>query len=96
MVFPTSHINSPASMYGHTFIKISSSKDTPLISNAINYAAKTDEKNGLIFAFQGIFGGYEGRYSILPYYEKLKEYNNLEQRDVWEYDLNLNERRLEN
>jgi hypothetical protein len=94
LVFPTSHINSPASMYGHTFIKISSSKDTPLISNAINYAAKTDEKNGLIFAFQGIFGGYEGRYSILPYYEKLKEYNNLEQRDVWEYDLNLNEEEI--
>lgn len=94
LVFPTSHINSPASMYGHTFLKISSSKDTPLISNAINYAAKTDEKNGLIFAFQGIFGGYEGRYSILPYYEKLKEYNNLEQRDVWEYDLNLNQEEI--
>ena len=94
LVFPTSHINSPASMYGHTFLKISSNKDTPLISNAINYAAKTDEKNGLIFAYQGLFGGYEGRYSILPYYEKIKEYNNLEQRDVWEYDLNLNEQEI--
>lgn len=94
LVFPTSHINSPASMYGHTFIKISSNKETPLISNAINYAAKTDEKNGLVFAFKGLFGGYEGRYSILPYYEKLKEYNNLEQRDVWEYDLNLNEKEI--
>ncbi|WP_198305429.1 DUF4105 domain-containing protein [Arcobacter vandammei] len=91
LVFPTSHINSPASMYGHTFLKISSDKNTPLISNAINYAAKTDEKNGLIYAYKGLFGEYEGRYSILPYYEKIKEYNNLEQRDVWEYDLNLNE-----
>jgi hypothetical protein len=91
LVFPTSHINSPASMYGHTFLRVSSDKNTPLISNAINYAAKTDEKNGLVFAYQGIFGGYEGRYSILPYYEKIKEYNNLEQRDVWEYDLNLNQ-----
>ena len=27
LVFPTSHINSPASMYGHTFLKISSIKD---------------------------------------------------------------------
>lgn len=89
MVFPTAHINSPASMYGHTFFKVDSDKETPLLSNAINYAAKTDEKNGLIFAYNGLFGGYEGRYSILPYYEKLKEYNNLEQRDVWEYDLNL-------
>lgn len=95
MVFPTAHINSPASMYGHTFLKVGADKETPLISNAINYAAKTDEKNGLIFAYNGLFGGYEGRYSILPYYEKIKEYNNLEQRDVWEYELNLTQEEID-
>lgn len=95
LVFPTAHINSPASMYGHTFIKASSQIDTPLISNALNYAAKTDEQNGFIYAFKGVFGGYEGRYSILPYYEKIKEYNNLEQRDIWEYDLNLNQEEID-
>ncbi len=89
MVFPTAHINSPASMYGHTFIRISSNEETPLISNAVNYAAATTDTNGLIFAYKGLFGEYEGRYSILPYYEKIKEYNNLEQRDIWEYDLDL-------
>ena len=91
MVFPTAHINSPASMYGHTFLRVSSDKDTALISNAINYAGKTNDTNGLVFAYKGLFGEYEGRYSILPYYEKIKEYNSLEQRDIWEYDLDLNE-----
>ncbi|MBP7769622.1 MAG: DUF4105 domain-containing protein [Aliarcobacter sp.] len=91
MVFPTAHINSPASMYGHTFLRVSSDDNTALISNAINYAAKTNETNGLIFAYKGLTGFYEGRYSILPYYEKIKEYNNLEQRDIWEYDLDLNQ-----
>ena len=94
MVFPTAHINSPASMYGHTFLRVSSNKDTPLISNAINFAAKTDDTNGLIFAYKGLFGEYEGRYSILPYYEKIKEYNNLEQRDIWEYDLDLTQEEI--
>jgi hypothetical protein len=94
LVFPTAHINSPASMYGHTFLNISSNNDTPLISNAVNYAAKTDETNGLIFAYRGLFGKYEGRYSILPYYEKIKEYNNLEQRDIWEYDLDLTQEEI--
>ena len=89
IVFPTAHINSPASMYGHTFLRVSSNEETPLISNAVNFAAKTDDTNGLIFAYKGLFGEYEGRYSILPYYEKIKEYNNLEQRDIWEYDLDL-------
>lgn len=95
LVFPASHINSPASMYGHTFLKVSSDKENPLLSSAINYAANTNEKNGLTFAFKGIFGGYEGRYTILPYYEKLKTYNNIEQRDVWEYNLDFSQEEVD-
>ena len=90
LVFPTAHINSPASMFGHTFLRIDSSMDSKLMSYAINYAAQTDETNGITFAYKGLFGGYLGFYSMLPYYEKLKEYRDSESRDVWEYDLNLN------
>lgn len=89
LVFPTAHINSPASMFGHTFLRIDSSMDSKLMSYAINYAAQTDETNGITFAYKGLFGGYLGFYSMLPYYEKLKEYRDSESRDVWEYDLNL-------
>lgn len=89
LVFPSAHINSPASMFGHTFLRIDSSMDSKLMSYAINYAAQTDETNGITFAYKGLFGGYYGFYSMLPYYEKLKEYRDSESRDVWEYDLNL-------
>ncbi len=90
LVFPTAHINSPASMFGHSFLRIDSGDNNlSLTSNAINYAAKTREINGLVFAYKGLFGGYEGHYSILPYYKKIKEYNHLERRDIWEYRLNL-------
>lgn len=95
LVFPASHINSPASMYGHTFLRLSGNEKTPLIGNAVNYSAQTNESNGFIFAYKGIFGGYKGKYSILPYYKKIKEYNNLEQRDIWEYDLNLTKEDVE-
>lgn len=89
LVFPSAHINSPASMFGHTFLRIDSSMESKLMSYAINYAANTDDTNGLLFAYKGLFGGYYGYYSMLPYYEKLKEYRDSESRDVWEYDLNL-------
>jgi hypothetical protein len=89
LVFPSAHINSPASMFGHTFLRIDSSMESKLMSYAINYAAQTAETNGLLFAYKGLFGGYFGFYSMLPYYEKLKEYRDSESRDVWEYDLNL-------
>jgi hypothetical protein len=89
MVFPSAHINSPASMFGHTFLRIDSKMESKLMSYAINYAAHTEDTNGLLFAYKGLFGGYYGFYSMLPYYEKLKEYRDSESRDVWEYDLNL-------
>jgi hypothetical protein len=93
LVFPSAHINSPASMFGHTFLRIDSSYDSKLLSHAINYAATADQgsENGVVFAIKGLFGGYSGAYSLLPYYEKLKEYRDTEQRDIWEYELNLSE-----
>ncbi len=93
LVFPSAHINSPASMFGHTFLRINSAYKSKLLSYAVNYAAdaNTETENGFIFAIKGLIGGYYGRYSLLPYYEKLKEYRDTEKRDIWEYDLDLNE-----
>lgn len=93
LIFSSAHINSPASMFGHTFLRINSSYDSKLLSYALNYAADADQKkeNGVVFALKGLFGGYFGKYSLLPYYDKLKEYRDSEQRDIWEYDLDLNE-----
>ncbi len=93
LVFPSAHINSPASMFGHTFLRINSAYDSKLLSYAVNYAADADpnKENGALFAIKGLFGGYYGKYSLLPYYDKLKEYRDSEQRDIWEYDLDLNE-----
>ncbi len=89
MVFPAAHNNGPASMFGHTLIKIGSGYKSELLSHAVNYAAHATDSNGLLYAFKGIFGLYPGYYSILPYYEKLNEYGDLEHRDVWEYQLAL-------
>lgn len=89
LVFPSAHNNGPASMFGHTLLRVGSSYQSELLSYAVNYAAQSTDTNGILFAFKGIFGFYPGYYSILPYYEKVKEYNDLEHRDVWEYGLKL-------
>ncbi len=38
---------------------------------------------------KGIFGGYQGFFSTIPYYSKVQEYRDIENRDIWEYRLNL-------
>jgi len=89
LVFPSAHPNGPASMFGHTLLRVGSTYQSDLLSYAVNYAAHTTDTNGIVYAVKGIFGGYSGYYSILPYYEKVKEYSDLEHRDVWEYPLAL-------
>ena len=91
LVFPSAHINSPASMFGHTLLRIDNSYQSELLAYSVSYAAVSTETNGVAYAFKGIFGLYPGRYSILPYYEKVKEYTDIEHRDIWEYHLNLTE-----
>jgi hypothetical protein len=91
LVFPTTLNNSPASMFGHTLIRIDSENQSDLLSHAVTYAAVTTDTNGFLYAFKGIFGYYHGYFSILPYYEKVAEYSNIEHRDIWEYQLNLTE-----
>jgi hypothetical protein len=89
LIFPGSNFNNPASMFGHTLVSINGPYESKLLSHALNYSAFTQEKNGVAFAVKGIIGLYKGYYSTLPYYAKLKQYNDLERRDIWEYDLNF-------
>jgi uncharacterized protein DUF4105 len=92
LIFPSASLNNPSSMYGHTLLRIDAKdqdEKTRLLAYAINYAANTDETNGIAFAINGLFGGYPGTFSIMPYYLKVREYNDMENRDVWEYELNL-------
>jgi len=98
LIFASAYINSPSSMYGHTLLRVDAkdqNEHTRLLAYAINFAANTDESNGLAFAFNGLFGGYSGTYSILPYYAKVREYSDMENRDVWEYELNLTSQELD-
>jgi len=95
LVFPVGHINSPASMFGHTLIRIDGSSKSNLISYAVNYAADATDTNGFLYAFKGLSGLYKGYYSLMPYYQKVKEYSDLEHRDMWEYRLKLSKEEVE-
>jgi len=90
IIFPFYQMNGPASMFGHTLLRFDSAEDTSLVSSAVTYAADYNKKdNGIEYAVKGLTGLYAGRTQILAYHEKIKEYDNKNQRDIWEYQLNL-------
>lgn len=92
LAYPSAYLNNPSSMFGHTLLRIDrpgQGEDTRLLSFAINFAADTGADGGALFAVKGLAGGYRGYFSVMPYYEKVGEYSEIENRDIWEYHLNL-------
>ena len=97
LVYSSAYLNSPASMYGHTFFRLSraTGEGNPLLDYIINFAADVDTDNGLLFAVKGVAGGFKGRFYTMPYYVKIQEYSNMESRDLWEYELALSPEQVE-
>ncbi|WPP45271.1 DUF4105 domain-containing protein [Pseudomonas sp. AN-1] len=94
LVFPAAYLNSPSSMFGHTLLRIdppgSEANGTALLSYALNFGATIEGMdNSILYAWKGLMGGYPGLFALLPYREKIGEYSRLENRDLWEYRLNL-------
>lgn len=93
LIFPTYHLNSPSSMFGHTLLRLdrsAGSNDSKWLSFAVNFGANAGEaENSLLYAMKGLTGGYPGIFIVTPYYNKIREYNRIEKRDIWEYRLNL-------
>ncbi len=92
LVFPSAFINNPSSMFGHTLLRIDGTgqgERTRLLAYAINYAVSPGDDGQVSFIFKSLSGFYPGQFSIMPYYVKVKEYSDMESRDIWEYRLDF-------
>ena len=97
LVFASAFLDNPASMFGHTFLRIDQkgqTEQTRLLAYTINYAADVPSSEGALYPIKGIFGGFKGYFMTPPYYLKVQEYRDIENRDIWEYRLNLTEEQV--
>ncbi|SMF27451.1 DUF4105 domain-containing protein [Pseudobacteriovorax antillogorgiicola] len=89
LVFPSEYFGNPASMFGHTFLRVGARDAPPLLSHALSYGAAIEDQPGLSYAIKGIFGFYPGYFSIAPYYTTVSQYNDMEDRDLWDFPIKL-------
>lgn len=97
LIFAGNYPDNPGSIFGHTFLKVRTAphsrfqangdRHSEILDYAINYAANVDDEIGVLYAFKGVLGGYQGYFSMDPYYVKVNEYSEGEGRDIWEYEL---------
>jgi hypothetical protein len=97
LIFPSAYMNNPSSMFGHLLLRVDQkgqTEQTRLLAYTINYSADVTTENGLVFAVLGVAGGFRGYFSTHPYYVKATEYGDFENRDIWEYQLNLTQEQI--
>lgn len=102
LIFSSYFINSPASAFGHTFLRFNASThrdddqdQAELLDYGINYAANMDTSNVLVYATKSMLGLFPGTFTAVPYYYKVREYNDFESRDLWEYKLRFTQPQID-
>jgi len=99
LIFATGYLGNPASYYGHLLLKINTdkaSKTSSLEDNAINFGANIPSNEGTLqYIFKGIFGFYDSSFTSQQYFYHTHNYSETENRDLWEYKLDLTKHNLD-
>ncbi len=91
LMYVSGYLKNPASAFGHTFIKINSSRSrTDLFDQTLSYGALVpDHENIFLYIFRGIFGRYSAKFSDKYFFTNDLVYTKGEFRDIYEYELSL-------
>lgn len=97
LLFTDAFMGNPSSLFGHTLVRIDTGrKGTQLLAHGANYGAFTaGQENSVLYAVYGLTGGYYGGFTVKPYYDIINTYNNIENRDIWELNLDLSPEELD-
>jgi hypothetical protein len=101
LIFSSYYLNNPASAFGHTFLRVNKtmrsgeSESRELLDYGVDFSAVVDTGNAVLYAFKGMFGLFPGTFHKMPFFYKVREYNDFESRDLWEYDLDLSQAQVQ-
>jgi hypothetical protein len=101
LVFSAYYLNNPASAFGHTFLRLHKNEPTvsderrQLLDFGIEFSADPDTTFAPLYAIKGLVGAFPGTFRKLPYYYKIRQYNDYESRDLWEYKLHMTQHEID-
>lgn len=101
LIFSSYYLNNPASAFGHVFLRLNKSDEpnngerSELMDNGLSFSAEVTQSNPLLYAFYGMAGFFRGNFSYVPYFYKIREYNDAESRDIWEYRIRMTDEERE-
>mgnify|MGYP005988665811 CR=1 FL=1 len=94
LIFVSENIKNPSSMMGHIFFKINGFYNRKKRSNAVSFFTEVNHLNIPVLAYESIIKGMPGYFILRPYEKQISSYINNEERNIWEYRLNLSKEQL--
>ncbi len=96
LIFAESFLGNPASMFGHTFLRFERKglRRSRLLDDTVAFAADSQGEGGLPLVWKGLTGGYRAGFLEAPYHLRVRQYGDIDRRDLWEYPLNLSREQL--
>ena len=98
-VFASYYSGHPASLFGHTFIKFNRSDSVEVsvvaADPSLSYGARVTSTDPVTYFLDGMFGGFNGTLELQPFRNHLQVYTEGEQRDLWEFRLNLHKEEVD-
>jgi hypothetical protein len=96
VVFASYFMGHPASLFGHTFLRLHGPSDRrTMLDHGVEFGvALPSNMNPFQLAHMvgaGLLGKFNGSFSVVRYYQYTNKYNKKEARDLWSYGLNLTE-----
>lgn len=94
LVYASENVTKPSSMMGHVFLKFSGINKKGLkVNHAITFYTVIETVNPLSLIYQNTISGMKGLFALQPYKIVKNNYTKKENRNLWEYQLFLNEYR---
>ncbi len=94
LIYASEKVNNPSSMMGHTFLKYSGvNHQDREVQHAITFYTVINTINIFTLAYQNIYSGMNGLFALQPYKKIKEQYTEIENRNIWEYQLKLSEYR---
>lgn len=95
VVFASGYMGNPASFFGHMLLHLGSvSQDQnpiQLLDTSLNFGADTSGDGIVPYIVKGLVGGYQARYSNVPFFRNTDIYSESEMRDMWHYEFAFSE-----
>ena len=90
VVYSSENLTQPSSMMGHVFLKISGENQLgKQVAHGVSFFTEINGINVPKIIFDSMVIGKQGFFALSPYQDKLSFYLQEEQRNVWEYELDL-------